>query len=351
MTPIRNSLHVLESSPPGGEEATRALATMKRQVTHLSRLVDDLLDVTRITSGKVRLQREGVDLVQLVRRTVEDHAAQLEGRTLTVKLPDTLRVDGDATRLAQVVGNLLQNAAKFTEPGQAVSVSLAREGTRATLEVRDTGMGIDAETLKGLFVPFTQADRSLDRSRGGLGLGLALVKSLVELHGGSVLASSDGPGRGARFTIELPCDEASETVVVAVAPVKTTPGPRRVLIIEDNVDVAQSLADVLEMSGHETAIAFDGPSGVEKARALTPDIVLCDIGLPGAFDGYAVAHQLRQDARLKHAFCVALSGYAQPEDQKKARDAGFDAHLAKPPDPDVLQQLLARAPVRRPPAI
>ena len=211
LTPIRNSLYILERATPGGEQARRAHAVIDRQVSHLTRLVDDLLDVTRISRGKVRLQRTRLDLVDVVRRTVEDHRTLLEDHEVTVTLPDdAVWIDGDPARLAQVVGNLLSNAAKFTPEDGKVSVSLTQAGDRAVLEVADTGLGIDPETLKRLFEPFAQADRSLDRSRGGLGLGLALVKGMVELHGGEVSAHSDGPGRGARFTVKLPLAERGD---------------------------------------------------------------------------------------------------------------------------------------------
>ena len=208
LTPIRNSLYVLERAAPGGEQARRAHMIIDRQVNHMTRLVDDLLDVTRISRGKVRLQRTRLDLVEVIRRTIEDHHTLLADRNVVIELPnESIRIEGDAVRLAQMIGNLLSNAAKFTSSDGRISVSLARTNDRAVLEVADTGIGIDRDTLERLFEPFEQADRSLDRSRGGLGLGLALVKGMVELHGGTVRAHSDGMGRGSRFVIELPLDE------------------------------------------------------------------------------------------------------------------------------------------------
>jgi PAS domain S-box-containing protein len=346
LAPIRNSLYILERAAPGGEQARRAHTVIDRQVGHLARLVDDLLDVTRISRGKIRLQRTRIDLVEVVRRAVEDLSAPLQGHEVAIELPDeSVWVDGDPTRLAQVIGNLLTNAAKFTPREGAISVSLRRREGRAELEIADTGIGIDAEMLQKLFEPFAQADRSLDRSRGGLGLGLALVKGLVEQHGGEVSAHSDGPGRGARFTLAFPLDQRG-----AAAPgpsqVQAAAGPRRsVLIVEDNKDAADSLFEALSLSDHRVTVAYDGEAGVAKARELRPEVVLCDIGLPAGMDGYAVARSLRRDSRTTSAYLVALTGYAQPEDRHRALDAGFDTHLAKPLDLAELERLLAQAPV------
>lgn len=347
LTPIRNGLYILDRAKPGGEQAQRAHSVIDRQVGHLARLVDDLLDVTRITRGKIRLQRSRLDLVDLVRRSIEDHRSLLQNHEVAVDLPsEAIWINGDPTRLVQVVGNLLNNAAKFTPEDGDVSVSLRRTESRAVLEVADTGMGIDLETHKRLFEPFAQADRSLDRSRGGLGLGLALVKGMVELHGGRVSAHSDGPGTGARFIIELPLED--RRFLGAGSPQSQVAATRRrkVLLIEDNMDAADSLSEVLELSGHGVAVAYSGDAGVAKALEFRPEIVLCDIGLPGGTDGYAVAGALRREPATASAYLVALSGYAQPEDQRRALRAGFDAHLAKPPDLQALELLLNQAPVR-----
>lgn len=345
LTPIRNCLYILNRAPPGGEQARRAQVIMDRQVSHLVHLVDDLLDVTRISRGKIRIQRSRLDLVDVVRRTVDDYGSLLEGYDLRVDLPnEPIWADGDATRLSQVVGNLLSNAVKFTPKGGAIALSLRSAAQRAVLEVADTGMGIDPETRARLFEPFEQADRSLDRSRGGLGLGLALVKGIVALHEGDVRAESDGPGRGARFTVTLPL--ASHVPASPGAPPSQEPagGGRFLLIIEDNMDAAETLSDVLTGAGYRVAVAYDGEAGVKKARELKPDFVLCDIGLPGAMDGYAVARTLRKEAGLASARLVALSGYAQPEDRRRAAEAGFDAHLAKPPELSALQRVLGPTP-------
>jgi CheY-like chemotaxis protein len=265
---------------------------------------------------------------------------------ITIEVPDApVWTQGDPTRLAQILGNVLNNAAKFTPAGGAVSVSLAIAQRRAVLEVTDTGVGIDAESLAQLFVPFVQADRSLDRSRQGLGLGLALVKTLVELHGGKVHACSAGPGQGACLSITLPLVDCEPTE--SRPKPRVAASPRNVLIIEDDPDVAEWLAHALTFSGHRVTTAIDGTAGLDKARQLSPDVILCDLGLPGGLDGYAVARRLQQDATLAHCYRIALSGYTQPEDQARARAAGFEAHISKPPDLAALEAMLAALPTRR----
>jgi signal transduction histidine kinase/ActR/RegA family two-component response regulator len=347
LTPIRNSLYVLERIPPGGEQARRAHDIIDRQVTHLTRLVGDLLDVTRITNGKVQLQRERLEVNELVRRTVEDHASMLAAAGLRLELeehPEPIWVRGDRTRLAQVIGNLLQNATKFTPVGGQVTVAMDVQCVAALVRVRDTGPGIAPEVLPRLFEPFSQADMALDRSKGGLGLGLALVKGMVELHGGSVSGESNGVGQGATFTIRLPLDVLPAQPAVDRRGVEGGEARRRVLIIEDNVDGADSLREVLEMAGHRVEVAYSGAQGIEKAQAFVPEVILCDIGLP-EMDGYEVARRLREDREVSGAHLIALTGYAQPEDVAKALEAGFDEHIAKPPDPGVLERAVG-APVR-----
>jgi two-component system CheB/CheR fusion protein len=312
--------------------------------------VDDLLDVTRITRGKIQIQPERLELTQLVHRTVEDHRSEFTKADIEIEIRLTARqlwVNADAARIAQAVGNLLQNAAKFTERGGHVVLALEEDATRrmAVIRVGDTGVGIGADVLPRLFQAFTQADSTLDRSRGGLGLGLALVKGLVEMHGGTVEARSDGLGMGAEFTIRLPLDpEAADSGSADVGPLRAP--ARRVLIIEDNVDGADMLRQALELGEHEVEVAYNGPDGLNKARVFKPEVVLCDIGLPG-MDGYDVARALRSDPALRTVFLVALTGYALPEDLAKALDAGFDQHLAKPPSLDLLEQVLASAPRRQ----
>ena len=341
LAPIQNSLYLLDRAPPGSDRSARALEVIHRQTNHLARLVEDLLDVTRIARGKIRLQRQRIDLVELVRRTVEDHLASCSdaGIRLAATLPDApLWVHADPTRLAQIVGNLLGNALKFTPRGGEVALALSGERDGATLRVRDSGVGIAPEVLERLFRPFSQADQTLDRSRGGLGLGLALVRGLAALHGGSASAASAGLGCGAEFTVTFPldCAPGAATPAPAAAPVL----PRRVLVIDDNEESADTLKELLELSGHEVRTAYDGPSGIATAREFRPELVLCDIGLPG-MSGYAVAQALRADRALGSARLVALSGYALSDDVQRALEAGFHQHVAKPPALEVLEQLLA----------
>ncbi len=347
--PIRSSLFVLERVPPGGEQARRAVDTIDRQVGHLTRLVDDLLDVTRISSGKVRLQRSTLDLRELVRQSALDHRVLLARHAVALHLPEEpVRIEADPTRLAQVLGNLITNAAKFTPEGGEISValSLSASGRQAVLQVEDTGIGIDAATLEGIFEPFVQADRTLDRSRGGLGLGLAFVKGLVELHGGEVAAASAGPGRGACFTVRLPLEESAVPRQPPPREEQAPRGGRKVLIIEDNHDAANSLAEALVLSGHDVIVAYEGATGLARARELSPDAIVCDIGLPGDLDGYAVARALRAAPGTASVYLIALTGYAAPEDQRRALEAGFDLHLPKPPNLAALARFLAQSPSR-----
>jgi PAS domain S-box-containing protein len=344
LAPIRNSLYVLDRAAPGGEQARRAKAILHRQVGQLTWLIDDLLDVTRITHGKAQLQHERIDLNELAHRTVEDHRTSFvksDVRLEVLPAPAEVWVSGDRVRLTQVIGNLLQNAAKFTPRGGKATVAVEADGARgeALLTVQDTGSGIEAEMLPRVFHAFTQADSTLDRSKGGLGLGLALVKGLIELHGGSVSVSSDGPGKGAAFTIRLPFDAVAAQALEERGEGRAS-AARRVLVIEDNEDAAESLRQVLELGEHVVDVAYTGREGVEKARAFHPDVVLCDIGLP-EMDGYQVARTMRADPELGGVALIAVSGYAQPEDVATATEAGFDAHLAKPPSIDTLERALA----------
>ena len=254
---------------------------------------------------------------------------------------------GDRVRIAQVIGNLLTNAAKFTPRGGNVGVSLEREGEMAVLRVRDTGVGIGPELLGKIFEPFAQAQQTLARSHGGLGLGLALVKGLVELHGGSIRAASDGPGRGAELTVYLPLDQA----VQPGAPISTegsipAVSRHRVLVIEDNEDVAETLMAALELDGHEVHVAHDGHTGIAMARASAPDVVFCDVGLP-EMSGYEVARAFRADEHLRDSVLVAVTGYALPDDRRRCAEAGFDHHLAKPVDLSQLHRLIGELPGRR----
>jgi PAS domain S-box-containing protein len=344
LAPIRNSVQVLRLIGLSDANLAQARDVIERQVGQMARLVDDLLDVSRISRGKILLRREPLDLVPLVRATVEDHRSLLEGSglSLTVELVDRpLWARGDPTRLSQVVGNLLHNASKFTDAGGSVLVRLTGDEQAVELMVQDSGIGMSPDILGRLFEPFSQADRSIDRSRGGLGLGLALVKGLVEMHGGSVCASSAGFGKGSAFVVRLPLSRPEDTPQPRDSNYRREGQPVRILIIEDNRDAADSLRMVLQLLGYEVALAHSARPGLDLAQEFRPAIVLCDIGLPGGMDGHDVARAFRADAELCSALLVALSGYGQEEDQRKARQAGFDYHMTKPASLDELQRVLA----------
>jgi PAS domain S-box-containing protein len=347
LAPLRNALWLLDRPDASAHQAVRARETINRQLMHLTRLVDDLLDVTRISQGKIHLQRSRLDLGELVRRTVEDHRSLFTASEVglvchTEELPTW--INADSTRMAQVVGNLLANAARFSEPGGSVQVKLTREaGARALLSIRDEGVGFAPELGEMLFQPFIQAERTLHRSRGGLGLGLSLVKGLVELHGGTVLARSEGPGRGAEFQIRLPLSEEEPVLTSPRAHSAARMSRRRVLIVEDNADAADTLREMLLTWEHEVEVARDGLEGVAKARSFRPDLVLCDLGLP-RLDGYEVARAIRGLRELAGIYLVAVTGYASADDQRRAADAGFNRHLAKPVPVDVIEEVLATAP-------
>jgi CheY-like chemotaxis protein len=317
----------------------------ERQLQHLTRLVDDLLDVSRIGRGKILLRRERLDLGQLVGGIVEDHRRAVDAAQLTLALdlpPEPVWVQGDPVRLAQVVANLLNNAIKFTDPGGRIEVQVAAAGDarRAGVTVRDTGIGIDPETLPHVFEMFSQADRSLHRSPGGLGLGLALVKGLIELHGGELRAASGGPGTGAEFQFELPQAPAADGPRDAVADDPPVAPPLRILIVEDNRDAAETLRVLLELSRHQVVVAYAGAAALEAARLFRPEVVLCDLGLPG-MDGLAVARALHQDPAGAMARLIAMTGYGSEADQARSREAGFEQHLTKPVNPEELQRILA----------
>jgi PAS domain S-box-containing protein len=347
MAPLRTGVHILRQPQTPPEVRDRTHDMMDRQLRHLSRLVDDLLDVSRIVRGKIQLRKERLDLRRLVRTVAEDRRPVLEqvGLTLLLDVPETpVCVMGDHTRLTQVLSNLLDNSVKFAKGRNIVTVRLKadEENGQAILSVRDEGVGIEPELLPRLFTPFLQADRSLDRSRGGLGLGLAMVKGLAELHGGSVEAFSEGTGRGAEFTVRLPLGQEPP----ALSETSTSPQPSekqlRILVIEDNRDAADSLRLLLHIMGHEAKVAYAGPEGVAAAKEWPPEVVLCDIGLPG-IDGYEVARQLRRLPGMAKTLLVAITGYGQEPDVKRSKEAGIDHHFLKPIDPAQLKQVLANA--------
>jgi CheY-like chemotaxis protein/nitrogen-specific signal transduction histidine kinase len=323
-------------------ELRRFAEIIGRQTTHLTRLVDDLLDVARVTSGKIEIRAQTVDLRDVATRTVETlrEAGRTTDHEVTVA-GESVAVHGDPARLEQVAYNLVDNALKYTLPGGQVHVTVRNAGGDAVLSVRDTGEGIRADLVDRVFDVFVQQPQALDRSRGGLGLGLTLVKRLVELHGGSVAAFSAGPGRGSEFTVRLPVSTGplgrDDAGPAAPAP---SAQRRRVLIVEDNPDAREALQLLIELVGHEVETAEDGPSALAKLRADPPDVALVDIGLPG-MDGYSLARAIRQDPVARGVRLIALTGYGQAEDQKEALDAGFDVHLTKPVDPQKLAEFLS----------
>lgn len=343
MAPIRNAVEILRLLGPKEPALVEAQDIVDRQLSHLVRLVDDLLDVSRITRGKVQLKREPIKVAAVIASAIESSRPLLNsrGHRLEVDLPaEPLRVHGDLTRLAQAVGNLLNNAAKYTENGGRVRLTVQQEGTEVAVRVQDTGVGIAAEMLPRLFDLFTQADQTIDRAQGGLGIGLALVRRLVEMHGGRVLAFSPGLGQGSEFVLFLPLLSDAPASKTPEPPGKTSPsGARlRILVVDDNVDAAETMAILLRLLGHEVTTVHDGYAALEAAASMEPQVVLLDIGLPG-LDGYEVCRRLRRD-RLKQSVIVAMTGYGQDDDRQRSQKAGFDAHLVKPVDPEELQPLL-----------
>lgn len=344
---IYNSLSLLNLATPGGKQAKKATNVINRQVTQLSRMVDDLLDTTRITQGKITLQMQRIELNELVRRTLEDYYLLFEQNNVCLKAEyasSKIIVNADETRLMQVFGNLLHNAAKFTDRGGTTHVSIESDTVqkKAIVRIVDTGIGIASGMLFRLFQPFMQADTTLDRSRSGLGLGLALVKGLVEMQGGNVNVYSAGLGEGSEFTIRIPLEDTIIEKPQETVQPKMSVHSHRVLIIDDNVDLAEILSELLKVIGCIVEVASNGSEGIVKARELQPDILLCDIGLPG-MNGYDVARAFRADQGLKDIFLVAVTGYASPKDIQNAFEAGFDQHLAKPVELATLERTLAQA--------
>lgn len=343
LAPIVNGLYLLGRAEVEGEQRRRALSVLERQVEHLTKLVDDLLDVTRIARGKVSLDLRPLDLVALVRACVEDQRGAIEARglQLRVELPQgEVLVKGDRTRLSQVVGNLLHNASKFTDAEGWIAVRLRAGSDEVELRVADSGIGIEPSLMAQLFTPFVQGNTQLARSSGGLGLGLALVRSLVDLHGGSVTAHSEGAGRGAEFTVKLPRLHVAGGSIQPGDDPQERPRSMQVLLIEDSQDAAETLRAVLELQGHRVAVAYSGADGLRLACELVPEVILCDLGLP-VLSGYEVAARVRAEPRLANVLLVAVSGYASHSDRRRAVKAGFDHHLAKPLGLEQIQQIFA----------
>jgi two-component system CheB/CheR fusion protein len=353
LAPIRTGVQILRNSDADPAMVRRAVEMMERQVGQMVRLVDDLLDVSRITQDKIELRKERLELATVIRRAVEISRPIIEAKEheLIVALgPEPVVLEADLVRLAQVVSNLLNNSARYTPKRGRIELSAGREGERVVIHVRDNGIGIPAAMLPGIFEMFTQGDRYQERTQGGLGLGLSLVKSLIQLHGGDVEARSSGEGRGSEFVVRLPVGGVhGRNSPAPRADERRKPvGPsRRILVVDDNRDSSDSLALLLEIMGHQVQVAYDGPHALEAARTYQPDTVLLDIGLPG-MSGHEVARRMRQELDMKGALLVAMTGWGQDEDRQRSQDAGFDHHLVKPVEPDALETLLASLADRAP---
>ena len=338
---IANAVAALDRLESSGEAAGRLREIIRRQSRHLSRLVEDLLDVARATAGKIALHRQPVDLSEVAAGCVAALRETGRARPHVVRFrAEPVIVNADATRLAQIIANVLDNAVKFTPSGGSVDVEVVRDGQEAVLRVRDTGVGIDAETLPRIFELFAQADQPMDRSVGGLGVGLTLTRRLVEMHGGTITAASDGHGCGAEFTVRLPVEIAGAPL--SATPVATPGRSRSVLIVEDNDDARESLRLLLESLGHRVVAAADGPRGLALALDYQPEVALIDLGLPG-LDGYEVARALRESPGGKAITLVAVTGYGQADDRRRSKEAGFDAHLVKPASLSLLSSLITTA--------
>ena len=349
LAPLRNAIFLLKRDKTDPATLDWALDMMERQVENMVRLVDDLLDVSRITRGKIDLQRSPVELTTVVERAVETARPLIDSRRhqLVVELPKQLIwLDADTLRLTQAFANLLNNAAKYTEPGGEIRLTAEQETGGVAVRVKDNGIGIEPDLLPQVFNLFTQADRALGRSQGGLGIGLTLVRSLIEMHGGTVSAASRGPGQGSEFTIHLPAraEQAStEEQAAATAPVV----PRRMLVVEDNVGAALVLSKLLStVWGHEVQVAHDGRAALEMARACRPEVVLLDLGLPD-LSGLEVARELRASDGGAAMLIVALTGYDEKDDRRRTAEADFDEHFVKPPGVDMLQRLFSHPKLKK----
>lgn len=345
LAPICSSLDILRNNAATDDTQQRAKEVMDRQVQLLVRLVDDLLDVSRIMRGKIELRPEIVDLKNIVGRAIEiaEPVILAQNHHLTVSLPDEpVKFNADPVRLAQVINNLLTNAAKYTEPGGQIWLTGERLGDQVSIHVRDTGIGIPQQMLPQVFLLFTQVDSSVNRSQGGLGIGLTLVKSLVELNGGVVEAHSDGLGKGSEFVIRLPignvqAQQAPETAVTSPTP--DSAAKYRILVADDNTDAAETLTMLLRFSGHTVHVAHDGPTALEKAKLQTPDVVFLDVGMP-RMDGLEVARRMRQMTETKDAVLVAVTGWGSDEDRRRTHEAGFNCHMVKPVTYEAINQVL-----------
>jgi CheY-like chemotaxis protein/nitrogen-specific signal transduction histidine kinase len=340
LAPIRTAAEVISRRMTDDVTTQRAAEVVRRQATQLTRIVDDLLDVSRISLGHIELKRETLLMSEVLDQAMETVAPMLRAKHQEISMAsglEPLHVRGDLARLVQSFGNVLTNAAKYTDSGGRISIHVSSTEDSVKVEISDTGAGISAEFMPRLFDLFAQADRTLDRAEGGLGIGLSVVKKLVEMHGGRISARSEGLGYGSTFEVTLPRVEAP---VSAEEQARSAAAPsRRILIVDDNADAATTLSELLKMDGHQTQPAFSAEEALELAQSFVPDVVLLDIGLP-RMDGYEVARRLRHSLLRKGARLIALTGYGQAEDRERAHAAGFDAHLVKPVDLEVLTKLL-----------
>lgn len=342
LAPIRNSLHLLRLAAAGNGGLTQVHEMIERQVNNLVRLVDDLMDVSRITRDLIELRREPVDLAGVVNAAVETAKPIVEAgkHELTVTVPsDPLILEADPVRLTQVLANLLNNAARYTEPGGQISLTARREGTRAVVSVRDTGVGIPPAMLPKVFDLFTQLDRTYSRKHGGLGIGLTLAKRLVEMHGGEVEAFSEGPGRGSEFVVWLPLASVAPTARAWPTSTPAAVAQRRILVVDDNRDAADSLGLLLQFQGADVHVVHDGPAALDALTSYRPSVVLLDIGMPG-MDGYELARRMRQQLDGENVTLIALTGWGQEQDQRLSKEAGINHHLIKPVDCEMLVGML-----------
>ncbi|HEY6820564.1 MAG TPA: ATP-binding protein [Burkholderiales bacterium] len=352
LAPMSNALESMRLAPEDPHALGAAQSVMQRQMKQMVRLIDDLLDLSRVSRGKIKLEFETLALDAIVADALEACRPTIDaaGHSIEVSLPETpARVSGDRTRLVQILSNLLSNAAKYTAPGGRIALRVAREGSDIVVSVKDNGVGIPEEMLTQVFDMFMQVEQTLERSQGGLGIGLTLVKRLVDLHGGSVEARSAGANRGTEMIVRLPAAASSSQRPQTARPrVAAYPArPRRILVADDNRDAADSLANMLKLAGHDTRIVYDGKDALSVAESFQPEVALIDIGMP-RLNGYDVARALRAGALGRRMLLVALTGWGQPEDKRRSDAAGFDWHLVKPADPALLHRLLEDLPARAP---
>ena len=343
LAPVRNAAELLRRADGRKEVIEQAVTILERQLSHMVRLIDDLMDVARITTGKFELRKTRVELSTVLMNAVEASRPLIEshGHELTLTWPPMLFIEADAVRLTQVFANILNNAARYTDPGGRIWLSAERDGADVAVRIKDTGVGVPPEMMSHVFEMFTQVDRSLERSRGGLGLGLTLVKRLTELHGGTVRATSKGPGHGSEFVVHLPIALGpGREDATALGESATAVRPLRIIVVDDNVDGAESLAILLRLQGHDVQVAHDGPEALRVAESARPDVMVLDIGLPG-LNGYDVARRIRQQAWSSQLVVIAVSGWGQHTDKQRSVDAGIDYHLVKPVNPADLERVLA----------